>query len=102
MHGPGVDRFIEDRVESLAHHGCAAIAPDLFHRQPEDDGADPMTRVGRLLDGEIIVDVDAANAHLQTLPDATIGDVAVLGFCMGGRVSYLLASARDPGWSEAA
>ncbi len=40
MHGPGVDRFIEDRVESLAHLGYAAIAPDLFHRQPQDDGAD--------------------------------------------------------------
>ena len=32
-HGPGVDKFIEDRVENLAQQGYLAIAPDLYHRQ---------------------------------------------------------------------
>ena len=27
MHGPGLDRFMEDRVEELARHGYAAAAP---------------------------------------------------------------------------
>ena len=43
QHGPGLDRFIEDRVEDLARHGYAAAAPDLYHRQP-NDGADMMAR----------------------------------------------------------
>jgi carboxymethylenebutenolidase len=65
MHGPGLERFMEDRVEELARQGYAAACPDLYHRQPQDDGADMMTRVGRLRDAEIIADVDAAIAYLR-------------------------------------
>jgi carboxymethylenebutenolidase len=100
MHGPGLDRFVEDRVEDLARQGYAAIAPDLYHRQPQD-GSDMMTRVGRLRDHEIIADVDAATAHLKRAPDAQVGHLAVLGFCMGGRITYLLAGARPTTWQAA-
>jgi carboxymethylenebutenolidase len=100
QHGPGVDRFIEDRVEDLARHGHAAAAPDLYHRQPQD-GADMMTRIGRLRDEEILADADATVAHLRRLPDARVSDLAVLGFCMGGRVAYLLAGARPAVWRAA-
>jgi carboxymethylenebutenolidase len=99
MHGPGLDRFVEDRVEDLARHGYAAIAPDLYHRQPAD--GDMMTRVGRLRDGEILADADAAIAHLRQVPDARVRDLAVLGFCMGGRITYLLAGARPGVWQAA-
>ena len=64
QHGPGLDRFIEDRVEDLARHGYAAAAPDLYHRQPAD-GADMMARIGRLRDREIVSDVDATIAHMR-------------------------------------
>jgi carboxymethylenebutenolidase len=100
QHGPGLDRFIEDRVEDLARHGYAAAAPDLYHRQPPD-GADMMTRISRLRDGEILADVDATIGHLRGLPDARVVDLAVLGFCMGGRVTYLLAGARPAAWRAA-
>ena len=100
MHGPGLDRFVEDRVEDLARHGYAAVAPDLYHRQPAD-GADMMTRVGRLRDAEILADADAAMAHLKQVSDARVGDLAVLGFCMGGRITYLLAGARPAAWRAA-
>jgi carboxymethylenebutenolidase len=100
QHGPGVDRFIEDRVEDLARHGYAAAAPDLYHRQPAD-GSDMMARMGRLRDREIVIDVDATIAHLRRLPDARVGDLAVLGFCMGGRVTYMLAGARPAVWRAA-
>jgi dienelactone hydrolase len=50
-------------VHELARHGCAAAAaPDLYHRQP-DDGADTMTRAGRLRDDEILADVDARGGY---------------------------------------
>ena len=100
MHGPGLDKFIEDRVDDLAHHGYAAAAPDLYHRQPED-GADMMARIGRLRDKEIIADADATIAHLRALKDVRVTDLAVLGFCMGGRISYLLAGARPAAWRAA-
>ena len=99
MHGPGLDRFVEDRVEDLARNGYAAIAPDLYHRQPPD--GDMMTRVGRLRDREILADADAATAHLKGLTEVRVGDLAVLGFCMGGRITYLLAGARPANWKVA-
>jgi carboxymethylenebutenolidase len=91
---------MEDRVEDLARHGYAAVAPDLYHRQPED-GADMMARIGRLRDTEILTDIDAAVSHLRRLPDARVGDLAVLGFCMGGRLTYLAAGARPTAWRAA-
>lgn len=100
IHGPGLDRFIKTYVEDLARHGYVAVSPDLFHRQP-DDGTETMTRIKRLRDREIIADVDAAVAHLRALPDAQVGPLAVLGFCMGGRHTYLLAGARPANWQAA-
>ncbi len=100
MHGPGLDRFIEDRVADLARHGYAAAAPDLYHRQPADD-VDTMTRVGRLRDDEILADVDAAVAYLRALDRPRVTGLAVLGFCMGGRHTYLAAGARPTLWRAA-
>jgi carboxymethylenebutenolidase len=100
VHGPGLDDFIRSRVESLAEHGFIALAPDLFHRQP-DDGTDTRTRVGRLLDRDIVADADATIAHLLSFGEERVGRLAVLGFCMGGRHAYLLAGARPAAWSAA-
>jgi carboxymethylenebutenolidase len=96
-HGPGVDRFVETKVEELARHGYAAAAPDVFHRQP-DDGADTMARVGRLRDTEIAEDVDATVEQLRA---RGVERLAVIGFCMGGRNTYLLAGARPALWRAA-
>jgi carboxymethylenebutenolidase len=106
-HGPGVDKFIEDRVENLAHQGYLAIAPDLYHRQTSaaagvssaaagvlEDGGDPLTRIGRLRDPEVINDVNAAVNYARRLKDTQLGDVGIIGFCMGGRVAYLMAASK--------
>jgi carboxymethylenebutenolidase len=93
QHGPGVDRFIQDRVETLSEqHGYLAIAPDLYHRQPED--GDMMTRIGRLRDPEVVNDVNAAVNYARRLKDTQLGDVGIIGFCMGGRVAYLMAASK--------
>jgi len=97
--GSGVDKFIEDRVENLAQQGYLAIAPDLYHRQTSaaagvsDDG-DMLTRIGRLRDPEVISDVNAAVNYARRLKDTQLGDVGIIGFCMGGRVAYLMAASK--------
>jgi carboxymethylenebutenolidase len=48
-----------------------------------------------LLDREIIDDVDATVAQLG------LDRLAILGFCMGGRNTYLLAGARPQRWRAA-
>jgi carboxymethylenebutenolidase len=98
-HGPGVDKFIEDRVENLAQQGYLAIAPDLYHRQTSAaDGAvekvDTATRISRLRDPEVINDVNAAVNYARRLKDTQLGDVGIIGFCMGGRVAYLMAASK--------
>ena len=97
--GSGVDKFIEDRVENLAQQGYLAIAPDLYHRQASaaaggsDDG-DMLTRISRLRDPEVINDVNAAVNYARRLKDTQLGDVGIIGFCMGGRVAYLMAASK--------
>jgi carboxymethylenebutenolidase len=95
-HGPGVDKFVEDRVENLAQLGYLAIAPDLYHRQTSaasEDG-DVLARIGRLRDPEVINDVNAAVNYARRLKDTQLGDVGIIGFCMGGRVAYLMAASK--------
>jgi carboxymethylenebutenolidase len=95
VHGPGLDHFIETKVRELAAHGFLAASCEVFHRQP-DDGTETMTKVGRLRDAEIIADAREAAAYLRA---RTAAKLAVIGFCMGGRNTYLLAGAAPELWS---
>jgi len=92
QHGPGVDGFIQDVVNRLFRQGYVAAAPELFHRQPAQlpEGT---TRISLLKDDEIIADMNATLAHLKNLKDPAVGPIGITGFCMGGRVSYLMAAA---------
>lgn len=91
-HEGGVDKFIEDRVETLARQGYLAIAPDLYHRQPE--GGDPAGCTEGLRDPEVISDVNAAVNYARRLKDTQLGDVGIVGFGLGGRVAYLMAASK--------
>jgi len=88
QHAGGVDAQIQDVVHRLHREGYAAAAPELFHRQPAD--TDPKQRTGLLLDNEIIADINATIAHIKAMP-MTVAPLGIVGFCMGGRVSYLMA-----------
>jgi carboxymethylenebutenolidase len=94
QHGPGVDGFIQDVVNRLFRRGYVAAAPELYHRQPADV-KDNMARIGMLKDDEIIADMNATAAHLKSLREPAVGPVGIVGFCMGGRVSYLMAAANN-------
>jgi carboxymethylenebutenolidase len=89
MHAPGVDGFIRGIVDRLAEAGFAAIAPDLYHRQTEE-GLNPLERMALLQDAEVVPDLLAAAAHLRALPEVDAARTGVIGFCMGGRLAYLL------------
>ena len=92
MHAPGIDEFIEDILRRLAAAGFAAYAPDLYHRQ-EDQSADPMTRLSRLRDAELEVDLTAAHEYAMQQGH---GGVGMIGFCMGGRIALIGASVTAP------
>jgi carboxymethylenebutenolidase len=87
QHGGGLDAQMQDAVHRLHREGYVVAAPELFHRQAAD--VDASKRVGLLVDKEIIADVNATIAHLKAMP--AVGPIGIAGFCMGGRVSYLMA-----------
>jgi len=91
QHAGGVDDFVQGMVDRFAGAGYVALSPDLYHRDP-DAGDDPLTRMGRLRDAGIAADVNAAIDHLKTLPNVRGDRLGITGFCMGGRVAYLMAA----------
>jgi len=98
----GVNEHIEDVTRRFATEGYHAVAPDLFHRAGGGTAAyGDMAAVMTLfagLDGDeaVLRDVDAALGHLHDdgWVDAHIG---IVGFCFGGRVSFLASLLRPLG-----
>lgn len=91
QHAGGVDEFVRGVSDRFAAEGYFSIAPELYHRDDPNTSDDPLTRMGRLRDRNIVADVNAAIEHLKTLPE-TRDDIGITGFCMGGRVAYLMAA----------
>lgn len=89
-HGPWLDEAMLDVVHRLNRAGYAAALPDLFHRLPPAMGM--MDKIKQLRDEQIVTDMHAAVAHLKSL-SPRVGPFGVTGFCMGGRVTYLMACA---------
>ena len=89
----GVDRFIEEFTQRLASAGYAAAAPDLYHRDAPDCRDDGPTRRGRLRDSGVIKDVNATVEFLKRQRSVDGDRLGIIGFCMGGRVAYLMAAA---------
>ena len=93
QHGTGVDAQMQDVVNQLYKEGYVAAAPEFFHRQPNYMTQTPGA-IGKVdyTDKGILADVNATIAHLKSLP-CKGGPIGIVGFCMGGRFSYLAATA---------
>ena len=101
QHQGGVDDFIQDITRRIADAGYVGIAPELYHRDGSDCQDDGPTRRARLRDVSLIEDV---NATVDFLKGHSLVDgerLGIVGFCMGGRVAYLMAAA-NPSFRAAA
>jgi len=87
----GVDDFLKFS-DMVAREGFIAAAPDLYHRDPPDCKDDPPTRRMRLRDATVIQDVNASVNYLKSHGSVTPGKIGIVGFCMGGRVVYLMSA----------
>lgn len=103
----GVNQNIRDITDLIAQQGYIAIAPAMYQRlapgfefgfSPEDVGYSPEAyRLGmqyyqQVKYEEIISDIQAAIAYLQTLPQVKPDTIGSIGFCFGGHVAYIAAT----------
>lgn len=92
-HMPGYDEATKEIARKFAHHGYAALMPNLHFREgkgsPEANSAS-VREAGGMPDDRTLGDVDAAAAYLRTLPYHN-GKIGVIGYCSGGRQVYLTA-----------
>ncbi len=95
----GLNDHITDVARRVAGEGYVALAPDLFHRggKGRTAGYDQLPKalelMGSLTDDGVVADVSSAIAWLDKQPSVRAGRIGIMGFCMGGRVSFLSAAA---------
>jgi carboxymethylenebutenolidase len=93
----GVNANMRAVADAFSAVGFNAIVPDLFWRQQPDVDLDPATDRERAtelmkgLDTELAVaDALVAADYLRTL-DGANGKVGAVGYCLGGKLAFLLA-----------
>ena len=93
-HMPGYDAATKEITRKFAANGYAALMPNLYCRDAPgaspDDAAAAARAKGGVPDERLVGDVAGAAAHLRAL-DGANGKVGVIGYCSGGRQSFLAA-----------
>ena len=93
-HMPGWDEATKEITRRFAVHGYAAICPNLHHREgpgaSPDDAAAAARAAGGVPDERFLGDAAGAVTALRTAPYGS-GKVGSIGYCSGGRQSYIAA-----------
>ena len=107
QHRLGVDGFMRDICDRLADAGYVAAAPDIYHRGWSRGQFDEITAYPRgderaeavlpsmsaaLTEVGVVHDMNTTFGHLKEHDAVDRRRLGVLGFCMGGRISYLIAT----------
>jgi carboxymethylenebutenolidase len=92
----GLDSGIKEMADRLAAAGFVALAPDLYHG--ELAAHDEMDKAGQLMQSmppdRAARDMSGAIDYLSALDGVTGSGIGVVGFCMGGMLSFLIAAGR--------
>jgi carboxymethylenebutenolidase len=96
----GVNANIRSIVDGFAENGYIAIAPDLFWRLQPNVELDPSNPQHREQASQLLKAFDTASAaedaliaadYIRKLAGAS-GRIGAVGYCLGGKLSYLLAT----------
>jgi carboxymethylenebutenolidase len=98
MEAFGLNAHIKAVAARIAAEGYVALAPDMYYRETNAVvGYDQLPEAIRLMQGlrdeAIIADIGATIGYLQAQPFVRPDRIGITGFCMGGRISFLSASA---------
>ena len=93
----GLNDHMKDVTRRIAAEGYTALAPDVYWRGGKgravgyDELPAAIGMMQALKDTEVVVDLAGAIAWLEKQPSVRADRIAITGFCMGGRISYLAA-----------
>ena len=97
-HMPGYDPQTKEIARNFAYHGYNAVVPNLYWREAPgaspDDAAATARANGGVPDDRLVGDVAGAMAYLKGLSNSN-GKVGTIGYCSGGRQSFLAAVSLD-------
>jgi carboxymethylenebutenolidase len=92
----GVNGHIRNVADRLAQEGFVVIAPELFHRSaapgleiPYSDFPSALPHFQAITPERLTADLQAAHAWLQAQDNVAADKIGSIGFCLGGRVSFL-------------
>ncbi len=94
----GVNHHIQDVVKRFAREGYWAVAPELFHRTARNfqSGYTDWSQVAPHMQAITIegLEADARAAHgwLKSQKNVIADKIACIGFCLGGRTSFVANS----------
>ncbi|HUB59827.1 MAG TPA: dienelactone hydrolase family protein [Puia sp.] len=91
----GVNGHIRRIADRLSYEGYAAVAPDLFHRTgrrldlPYNDFSKVAPHFQAITTEGMTADLQAVYQWAQQQPNIRTDKMGSVGFCLGGRVSFL-------------
>ncbi len=93
----GVHEHIKDVCRRLAKLGYCAIAPELYARQGDvskiTDFKEIIDKVvSKVPDSQVMADLDATVAFAKKFRNIDASELAITGFCWGGRIVWLYAA----------
>jgi carboxymethylenebutenolidase len=90
----GINDYVQSETRRLAQHGYAAIAPDLFDGDTfsYDDRDSIFPRLSILTDNGMLDHVKPAVSFLDAQAQVKKAPYGAVGFCMGGRLSVVVAA----------
>ena len=89
----GLDSGIKEMADRLGAAGFVALAPDLYHGElAAHDEMDKAAKLMQSLPPERAArDMSGAVDYLSSHPAVTSDGIGVIGFCMGGMLSFIIA-----------
>ena len=92
----GLHPYYEELALRFAERGVDALAIDYFGRtagaEPRDETFEFMPHVGQTTWAGLGADIRAAAEHVRSPAGGSVQSLFTIGFCMGGRLSFLAAT----------
>jgi carboxymethylenebutenolidase len=90
----GIEPYIQEVAQKLAVEGFVVLVPDLFHgkvaTEPSDAEKLMMATVPNMQ--RVLKEVSSALDYVKSLPQVEPKKPGIMGFCMGGLVTWKMAS----------